>query len=966
MEAHKQIDIQSSGLSRRTFIEVIGFTAAAAMVNGCERSPEGKTIPYLKHPVEMTPGTATWYASTCGGCSSACGVLVRVRDGRPIKIEGNPDHPLSKGGICAVAQAALASLYDADRLRDPSLDGRKTTWEQINQEVGSRIAQYRSEGAVRLLTGTIVSPTSRAIVERFLAQFADARHIELDPVSFSAMREAHRRTFGAGVVPRFHIDRAELLVGVEADLLGTWLSPVEFARARADRRRGDMSGEPLRHVQFESRLSLTGASSDRRVQIAPREIPIALSLLGHTILSHAGISNGLPAPGSDALRGNIRDAVINTADELWKHRGSALLMLGLNDPDMQEITTIINQTLDAYDSIIDIQSPSLQHEGDEREFDRLLEEMKRGDVGCLVTWGANPVYTHPRGKEFAEAMKKVATTIAIAERKDETATLASILAPSHHWLESWGDAEPARGVLSLRQPTIAPLFHTRHPEEMLLKWSGDAREYHDVLRSEWQTNRAPDGTTDVVAFWENALHDGAVVRAEGGGRRAESDASPAAQQPRRQAAQTPSSLAAQTPSTPAASLFSRLAERPAATGLDLVLYEKVSLRDGTHGNNPLLHELPDPISRVSWTNYAMLSPSTARRLGVEDGRIVKAARGGVTIELPVRIVVGTPIDTVAIAVGYGRTVVGRVGNGVGANAWGLMERDADGFLHQHASGVTITPTDRSTQLAITQLHDSQEGRELARRHDSPSPQSPAPSPQPTLWPRHSYKGHRWGMTIDLNACIGCAACVVGCQVENNIPVVGPEEMALMRDMHWIRIDRYIDGSEDDPTVDFQPIMCAHCENASCESVCPVAATAHSGEGLNMQAYNRCVGTRYCANNCAYKVRRFNWFDYDHSDPIAALALNPDVTVRTRGVMEKCSLCVQRIEAGKISARNERRNLVDGEIMPACAQSCPTQAIVFGDMADPASMIAHTKNDERNYVPLEELNLLPVVSYLRRE
>jgi len=964
-------DAATNGLSRRTFIELIGFSAAAAVASGCERMPEGKSIPYLKQPVELTPGKATWYASTCGGCSAGCGVLVKVRDGRPIKIEGNPDHSLSRGGLCAVGQASLASLYDGDRLREPLIDGKGTTWDRLDAEVNGRLAAYRTSGTVRLLTPTLVSPTARSIAANFLAQFGDARHVVVDPVSHSGMREAHRRAFGTPTIPSIDIDKAKLIVSIDADFLGTWLSPVQFARARADRRSPDSPDGLLRHIQYESRLSLTGGSSDRRVGLAPREVAGALLLLGRIILDRAGLGSLLPASDGGALRATLRNAIAQTADELWKHKGSSLLIVGVNDPELQEVAIAINNALGNYGSTLNHDAPSLHRDGDEREFDRLLDEMTSGLVGALVIWGANPVYNHPRGAEFAEAMKKVSTRIAISERNDETMAHMSVVAAAHHWLESWGDAEPVRGRVSLTQPSIAPLFKTRAPEETLLRWTGDGRKYYDVLRAEWKANRMPATTPSFEDYWERSLHDGQVAVS---GAIATPTATPAAagvQAETPAAAVTPTSM---TPSpwnsTTLAAAAAKLSSPPPPAGLDLVLYEKVSLRDGTHGNNPLLHELPDPISRVSWTNYALLAPSTARRLGVDNGRIVKLMRGGITVELPARVLSGMPVDTVAVAVGYGRSAVGRVGNGIGANVWPLVARGGDGFMRLHTSGVTLTPTDRTVDLAVTQVHDSQEDRNLVRHvppHEKAAPHTPEAEPghekHPSIYPGHNYTGHRWGMTVDVNACIGCGACVVGCQVENNIPVVGPDEMTRWREMHWIRIDRYIDGPEEDPSVDFQPIMCVHCENASCESVCPVIATAHSSEGLNMQAYNRCVGTRYCANNCAYKVRRFNWFTYEHNDPIAALALNPDVTVRTRGVMEKCSLCVQRIEAGKIEARNERRPIADGEIQPACAQSCPAQAITFGDMSDPKSRVVERKKSPRNYVLLEDLNLKPVVSYL---
>ncbi|MFY9610192.1 MAG: 4Fe-4S dicluster domain-containing protein [Blastocatellia bacterium] len=942
-----------AGVSRRTFIEMIGFSAAALAFTSC-RPPDQKIIPYLKQPVEFTPGVASWFASTCGGCSAGCGVLVKVRDGRPIKLESNPGHPLSGGGLCAVAHAMVFGLYDSDRLRQPLIGSKPSTWDEVDRQITDVLAATTKTGEkVRVLTGTITSPTSREAIAKFLSHFKDGKHIVYEAVSTAAIREAHARTHKAAVMPQYRFDKAKLVVSFGADFLGTWIAPVQFTRRYSTARdlsdgRREMSRDKMsRHVQFESLMSLTGSNADTRVKISPAEQSDALLLLATLIASkdtaafatidHLGISS------------RLREAVQQTANELLKLHGQSLVISGSNDIDVQCVVNAINQALGNYDKTLDLNSLSEQNQGDDQGIAELVREMNAGEVGALIISGVNPAYDYYASEEFTNAFAKVPLKISLNPTLDETSRLVDYVCPQHHFLEAWDDAEPVRGVFSLNQPTIAPLFQTRAYQESLLKWSGDGRPFYDVLRQSWKeklfTQQKTHATFD--EFWDHSLQDGfAVLQTQ------------SSEQP---------TLVAERLSESVDRLQARSAEY--ASTLSALLYEKVGLRDGTHANNPWLHELPDPISKITWDNYACVSPKLAEKFDLEEGTIVRLSNPATTIELPAHIQPGQHDDCVAIALGYGRTSAGKAGTGIGVNVYPLVRFENGTFQYQ-AAGITLEKTAANVQLASTQLHQTLGGRPLVKEFtlDEYLKERKAeehPEESKSIWRDYQYGEHKWAMVVDLNACIGCSACILSCQAENNVPVVGKDEVRRQREMHWIRLDRYTLGPDDNTTVEYQPVMCNQCDNASCESVCPVLATVHSSEGLNMQVYNRCVGTRYCENNCPYKVRRFNWFENQHADPIANLALNPDVTVRSRGVMEKCTFCVQRIEEAKIHARNEGRNIRDGEIQTACQQSCPARAISFGDLVDADSSVGKLKHDERDYILLEELNLRPQISYLAK-
>ncbi len=959
-------DPAEKGLDRRGFLKAAGFSFGGMLVAGCTRAPVHKAIPFLVQPEDVVPGRATWYASTCGACPAGCGLLVKNRDGRPIKLEGNPDHPLSRGGLCAVGQASILGLYDSHRLRHPVQGGKQTDWAGVDKAITARLDAVRKQGgAVRFLSGTIASPTAARVIGAFLASFEDARHITYEPLSCSAILDAHARTHGVRVLPHYRFDRARLIVAFEADFLGTWISPVEFtAGYRAGRQ---PEGDPAafsEHVQFESRYSLTGGKADKRYCIAPEAVRPILYRLAVRVAALAG----MPAPGAGAGGESAIPVaeVDGLAERLWEARGRSLVVCGSQEIATQVLCNFINHALGNYGRTLELATPSQQNRADDAALQALLKELAGGRVRALLVHGVNPVLDLPGGEAVAKAIAAVPLVISFAARMDETARHAHFVCPDHHYLESWGDAEPVRGIVSFFQPVIAPLGETRALVESLAVWSGTPRGARELLAETW-----PD-----QAFRERTLHDGyAVVQRE---------------------------------AVPAGAFRAGEIEpvRAVCAGddaLTLALYAKVGMFDGRHAYNPWLHELPDPVTKAVWDNYACLSPGAAQRLGVAQGDVVRIQPAGdeaaPAIELPVLVQPGQHDDLVAVALGYGAAETARFGhvgptwlhdrptvgpNGlVGTNAAPLL-MFAGGTLRRCGRRVRLVPTGRRHVLALTQEHHTitvpqrlaPEGglrreniRETTlaalRANAASRPHAAAHERRDDLWPDdHPYTGHHWGMVIDLTACTGCGACVIACQVENNIPVVGKDEVRRNREMHWMRIDRYYSDTGATPDMVHQPMMCQQCDHAPCETVCPVLATVHSEEGLNQQVYNRCVGTRYCSNNCPYKVRRFNWFNYPRNDVLENMTLNPDVTVRSRGVMEKCSFCVQRIQEAKFEARRRGVALADGDIRPACQQSCPAGAIVFGDLNDPKSRLSRLIAGGRHYRVLEELNVRPTVGYLR--
>jgi len=957
--AYEEQDRQDA-VNRRDFLKIIATSFAALTSAGCKlRPPKEKIVPYLEQPEDAVPGVTRWYASTCGGCTAACGTLVKSRDGRPIKMEGNPDHPLSRGGLCARGQATILDLYDGQRLMHPLNGDVQSSWSSLDSGVAAGLTHAKKQGkSIRILSETIISPSLKAAINTF-ARSHDAQHVVYDAISCAAIIEAHQRTHGRAVLPHYHFDQARVIVSFGADFLGTWISPVEFTKAWSANRVPDRSGLMSWHAQFESRLSLTGSSADARAALKPSQELSAIMALGRLIAQRTGWAGSIPHVESSPLHASVSSLIKDAAQQLLAARQHSLIVSGSADTSVQIAVNWINEMLGSYGQTLDISRPALQRQGRADALEHLVGEMKRGEVGALIIVNSNPAYDHALAADFTQAIKNVSLTVSLSERRDETASLCRWVATASNALESWGDAMPSMGVVSLFQPLVSPFFDTRTPLESFLMWAGQPTSAYDFIKERWRTEIFPQqkDLRSFSAFWDESVRKGAWSM----GLHEKQNF----------------------PFSGAALSAVRAQKNISAGSFELQPYPSIALFDGRQANNPWLQELPDPVTKVSWGNYACFSPADAARLGLEDGRMVKLSSGRVgAVELPACIQPGQAEGVIAVPLGYGRTAAGPIAANYPMVKILPIERDTPGGVNIYPLsselGVLVTVLSGSAALAKTQTYDSMtvpftgETRPLARsmtlaayREQTPEKNSAEEAASENgLWPRHEYKGHKWGLAVNLASCTGCSGCVVACQVENNVPIVGKAEVRKGREMHWIRIDRYYKETPDaaSPEVAFQPMMCQHCDNAPCETVCPVLATVHSTEGLNMQVYNRCVGTRYCANNCPYKVRRFNWFDYAHEDLLQNMALNSDVTVRTRGVMEKCSFCVQRIYSAKFDAKSQGRELKDGDVVPACAQSCAADAIVFGDLNDPNSRVSKLARDEHSYRALTELGVGPSVFY----
>ena len=968
--------------SRREFLKLIGAGAAFAAA-GCARKPVEKILPYLRTPEEAIPGKSVWYASTCGECPAACGILVKTREGRPIKLEGMKEHPVNRGGLCARGQASIMNLYDPDRLKGPVAVNRSTgaatatTWASLDRRA-TKALRGSAEGRVVLLTGTIHSPTTRALIRDFLAAFPSGTHVMYDAVSSDAIAKGMELSYGERLVPRYRLDRADLIVTLGADPLGTFLSPPEFSRDFSSRRRPE-AGSMTKLVAIEPILSLTGTNADVRHRVRPEHLLGVALALAHelhvrnpraTLAGNGAVSGALRDHPSEAVErdsGLKPGTLAALADELWANRGKSLVMAGAQAAPaahavaLQVAVNLLNAALGNDGVTVETSTPSLQAQGSDEAVLSLVDQMNAGGVQVLLIHGVNPVYSLPDALRFGAAMARVPLVVSFADRVDETARHADYVAPDNHYLENWNDHEPRRGVRSLAQPAIAPLYDTRAFQDTMLLWArylgtgalaAVTGTWHDYLREAWRRDVYPRANSDASfdLFWEGALREGVLQPrgGENGGTGGVGTFRPAA-------------LGGIPEIVP-----------PSGDALSLVLYTPVTLHDGRSGNNAWLQELPDPISKIDWDNFVAIAPSRAKALGISDyemrADVVVVDVGHAKLELPVHVQPGLHPDVIAIAVGYGRTAAGRVGNKVGQNAFNAIQATG-GRFGWSGMPARLTKTGRQMPLACVQGHQYTEDRPIvyettfANFVRDPGSGKDEPANEPSMWSRHAYPGYRWGMGIDLSACTGCAACMIACQVENNVPVVGKSIVLRGREMHWLRIDRYYSGSPDSPETVHQPMLCQHCENAPCETVCPVLATVHNSEGLNIQIYNRCVGTRYCSNNCPYKVRRFNWFDYSSvREKSLRLALNPDVTVRSKGVMEKCTFCIQRIRDSKEQAKALGVAVKDGDIETACSQSCPTRAITFGNINDPQSRVAETHKRPRAYHVLYDLNTRPVIAY----
>ncbi|MBI4211235.1 MAG: TAT-variant-translocated molybdopterin oxidoreductase [Deltaproteobacteria bacterium] len=955
-----------TSMERRDFLKLMGLGSFAAAM-ACSRRPVEKIIPYVNKPEELTPGIPLWYASTCGECPSACGTLVKTREGRPIKIEGNAEHPINRGGLCARGQASLLNLYDPDRIREPQTVSRSdgtltpTTWDKIDADLKAELAKIQANGGkVVMLTQSTTSPSTLALIKQLLSKFKTSQHVIHDVLVPDDVIKAGEASYGMPLIPRYRFEEAKFILSFGADFLGTWLSPVEFAKGFAAARSVD-DGRLAKLAVVESGLSLTGQNADHYLPVAAGdELFVALAIAYEIIVTQklsAYAENVLitasllpySVKNVSAVTGIEADVISKLAGDLWINRGKGLILGGsLNakyGAKLQAVVNLLNSALENDGHTIDWKYASKQTTNTYTDLSKIIAEMGSGKIAAVFVGQGNPAFTLPPGLKFTKALAQVPLVVSFADRMNETTKLATHVLPGTHALESWGDAHPQEGLYNIIQPTIAPLYQNRSLQDSLLRLSGAAAEnWHAYLKDQWRKTIAPH------TAWEDVLRHGFVDMA--------SD--------RRKA----KGRIAETRTFREDALVSLPLLSPKRE-LSLALTTSIAMADGRFINNPWLQELPDPISKITWDNALSVSPQAAKDLGVEQGDIVSIKSSSFEATLPVHVQPKLSRFTAMVAVGYGQKDAGKIGHDVGQNVYPFQRTTKDS-VEWNGLPVKIQKTGERVKLAITQGHHSIEGRNILFEttfkefQKDPTSGLPHHAPLLSMWEGHEYKKERWGMAIDLNACIGCSGCVVACQAENNIPTVGKEQVRKGREMHWIRIDRYYSGNAENPDVVSQPMLCQQCENAPCETVCPTLATFHSDDGLNMMTYNRCVGTRYCSNNCSYKVRRFNFLEFnkDKEEP-QALVLNPDVTVRSRGVMEKCTFCVQRINAGRDQAKLDDKAIADGDIKTACQQSCPANAIVFGNLNDPESRVAKLAKNGRGFRVLDDLNTRPAVTYLTK-
>ena len=923
----------ADGPSRRQFLKIMAASIGLAGLAACTRQPQEQILPYVKQPEDLVLGVPLQYATamTIGGY--ATGLLVESHEGRPTKIEGNPDHPMSLGAASVFQQAAVLELYDPDRTKTVLRAGETSSWEEFLADLVPALAEQAPKGGagLRLLTETVTSPTQAAQIEELLTQYTRAKWHQYEPCNRDNIQ------FGgdgrALLEPRYHFEPARVIVALDSDFLFSHPASLAYARQFAQGRA--VSSEMNRLYVAEPTPTITGSVADHRLACGAAQI----AELVQGLLVMTGAPPSVPVNGWQAawIEGAKRD--------LRAHRGAGLVLAGEGQPPwVHQAVHAINVACGNVGATVTYHPVVAAHPGKQTaSLQELAADMHAGHVDLLVQIGGNPVYNAPADLDFAGAMGKVKRHVQCGYFYNETSVFCQWHVPQAHFLESWSDALAFDGTPSIVQPLIEPLYQGRSAHELLdaLVLAQNSRGAYDIVRARWQTGQPPQAFEKA---WRKMICAGLAP-------------APAA-----------------SPSLPS---FPSPAEAPDApepkAGYEIVFRPDPTIWDGRFSNNGWLQETPKPITKLTWDNAALFSPKLAERLNLHNEDVVELTFQGRSLHAPVWIMPGQAENSVAVHLGYGRTSAGRVGTGQGCNAYALRTTTA----MYHGAGLQVRKVDgRRWRLASAQSHFSLEGRDLYRtgtleeydrRPDFALAEAEHPAADDTLYPPdHTYPGYAWGMAIDLNTCIGCNACIVACQAENNIPIVGKGEVSNGREMHWIRVDGYYAGAADYPRMYHQPVPCMHCENAPCEVVCPVAATVHSPEGLNEQVYNRCIGTRYCSNNCPYKVRRFNFLQWpDNTTLTLKLQRNPDVSVRSRGVMEKCTYCVQRINEAKITAEKEDRHVRDGEILTACQQTCPTEAIVFGDLNDPASRVSRLKRQPRNYQMLAELNTRPRTSYLAR-
>jgi Fe-S-cluster-containing dehydrogenase component/anaerobic selenocysteine-containing dehydrogenase len=972
-----------SPMSRKRFLALLTASAAFAAAGCTDYRNRGEIVPYSRKPEEITPGVANYYASTCTGCSQYCGILIKTREGRPIKIDGNPDHPVSQGKICATGQATILDLYDPQRLRNPAYgnsSGRsgELTWDRADRDIRQRFdAAVRDGKEIALVTSPTMSPSARKTLSLFVERYPTTKIYMYQLFNDENRRRAWRQSYGGSALPAISWEQASIVLALESDFLGSEGNTVENIR-RFTRRRDIMKGSDFNRLYcVEGAVTLTSANSDYRLRLRPDlQLEFVLCLINEIALARHSVSldaNVLPLLKGHSLeefarRNDLSRPILNhLVDDLIGHKGKSIVYAGSTLPDGVHVAVnFLNEILEN-DSLYDAHAAStasVPHTSPE-EFEALAQGMKAGNVAAVVHLQTNPVFHLPRAIGYGDSLKKVPLSVSLVQSDDETSQLCTYVLPVHHAFEAWGDFASRVGVISFQQPVIAPLYPTRQAEAALLYWSSNEttfREsmYHEFLMAFWEKEMFPSlhRNVDFKAFWNSALHDGAI----------QTDVPPSAR-----GRCDVSALTGETgPGLRA--------------GYVLALRPNYFIGDGRFAGNGWLQELPHPVSKIVWDNYAALSPKTASDLAVASGDMVRIELPHGSQTMPVFVQPGLADGFVSMELGYGRWNAGPVGTAAGTDANVLLPKTGLTGARVYR-GATLTKTPEKHELASTQEHHAlddtflkelhlkrriiQEGT-VAQFQKDPQFLHQEETQLSSISKGVTYSGVKWAMAIDLNKCVGCNACVSGCNVENNIPVVGKEQVQKGREMQWIRIDRYYAGMPDAPTLSHQPMLCQHCDNAPCENVCPVAATNHSPDGLNQMVYNRCVGTKYCSNNCPYKVRRFNFLNFRDNladsyylrEPVN-LVNNPEVTVRSRGVMEKCTFCIQRIAEARQHAAEQGRTLSGNDVKTACQEACPAEAIVFGDMNNQESKVSHYRKHPLGYHVLEEINVRPNVTYLAR-
>ena len=1027
---------------RRDFLKYMGFSVAAATLASCE-SPVIKSIPYANKPEEITPGVANWYSSSYYDGNDFANLLVKSREGRPIWLKGKKDG-YTQGGLIPRISTSILNLYNSSRINGPIFNNNPESWTDIDSKLVAKLNDIAAKnGKVRILSNTIISPSTKAVIDEFIKKYSssnsnetelgcDIKHVEYDVQSYYGIRKANKNIFGENFIPNYDFSKAKTIVSINSDFICNWLLPSKFSTDYSKTRKPE-NGWMSKHFHFESVLSLTGANSDYRAKIKPSE----------EILVASSILNKLNGESTNTSFSDDTNQKLDAAvASLIENKANSLVVAGSNDPNVQMLVNKINYKLENYGNTIDTNNIINLFNASDEEVETFHNELINGELDGVLFYGVNLVYSLPNSDKTSNAIKKLELSVSFSEYLDETSSLCNFVCPDHNYLESWCDLNPVDNHYSIQQPLIRPLYNTRQSQESLLVWSGivqrsnsESQAFYDFIKKYWLENNIGNqnsysGFTD---FWNWTVHNGFTNQDE-------------------------NSEILELIYNDYPIEIPNLSENK---DWEFVIYQK-ELGVGHHAANPWLQELPDAISKIVWDNYITMSPSDCYKLFEIDTSNSKSAWDGIhlgqeekafvatvnvndiDIKLPVYPLPGQTSGTVGIAMGYGRGEnsedIGKAAfqsdefgnhladeNGalvpVGANAFKFCSFK-DGFLNYNGFA-KVSATDERYALASTQTHHTIMGRtsivkettydfwknnhefnqesynpKVKLHSHSEGGHSEVNATEYSLWDEHPVEnvGHRWGMSIDLSSCNGCGVCITACHSENNVPVVGKDEVRRSRDMHWLRMDRYFSSIEDDnrknwvssdkvegdfdygklevpddnPSVVFMPMLCQHCNHAPCETVCPVAATTHSNEGLNQMTYNRCIGTRYCANNCPYKVRRFNWFNYrdyrkfknfnPNQDQMARMVLNPDVVVRSRGVMEKCSFCVQGIQAAKLTAKKEGRKLVDGEVMSACGDACPNDCITFGDWNDPESKIRKVSGSDRAYQALEEIGVKPNIWY----